>query len=271
MRRFILIVCLPAILGAQDPREIVRRGVETDSKNVEIARNYTYFQRLEMRILDGSGKVKNTQTQTWDVTFLEGSLYQRLVARNDQPLSPKEEKKEEDKLSKMLEQRRKETPEQRQRRIADSERQQARQHEPMKELPDAFDFRLIGEEALASGEAYAIDAAPKPGYKPKLRSAAYFPKVKGRLWIDKTDYHWAKVEMETLDTISFGGFLIRLGKGGHLVLEQAHVNQEVWLQKSVTVRATARLALIKGFHGELIMTFSDYKKFQVDSRVVPAQ
>jgi hypothetical protein len=138
----------------------------------------------------------------------------------------------------------------------------------MKELPDAFDFRLVGEEALASGAAYVIDATPKPGYKPKLHSAAYFPKVKGRLWIDKTDYHWAKVEMETLDTISFGGFLIRLGKGGHLVLEQAHVNQEVWLPKSVTVRATARLALIKGFHGELIITFSDYKKFQVDSRVV---
>ena len=152
MRILALIVCLPAILAAQDPREIVRRGVETDSKNVEIARNYTYFQRLEMRILDGSGKVKNTQTQTWDVTFLEGSLYQCLVARNDKPLSPKEEKKEEDKLSKMLEQRRKETPEQRQHRIADSERH----HDPMKELPDAFDFRLVGEEALASGAAYVI-------------------------------------------------------------------------------------------------------------------
>ena len=30
----------------------------------------------------------------------------------------------------------------------------------------------------------------------------------------------------------------------------------------------SRLALIKGIHAELIMTFSDYKKFQVDSRVV---
>ena len=121
---------------------------------------------------------------------------------------------------------------------------------------------------LASGDVYVIDATPKPGYKPKLRSAAYFPKVKGRLWIDKTDYHWAKVEVETLDTISFGGFLIRLGKGGHLMLEQARVNQEVWLPKSLTVRASARVALIKGVHMEFIMTFSDYKKFQVDSRVV---
>jgi hypothetical protein len=271
VRILALIVCLPAILAAQDPREIVRRGVETDRKNVEIARNYTYLQRLELRMLDGSGKVKSTQIQTWDVTFLDGSLYQRLVARNDQPLSPKEQKKEEDKLRKMTEQRRKETNEQRERRIADSERRDERHHEPMKELPDAFDFRLVGEEALPSGEVYAIDATPKPGYKPKLRSAAYFPKVKGRLWIDKNDYHWAKAEVETLGTISFGGFLIRLGKGGHLTLEQARVNGEVWLPKSLTVRASARFALITAVHAEINITFSDYKKFQVDSRVVSVQ
>jgi hypothetical protein len=135
------------------------------------------------------------------------------VARNDQPLSPKEQKKEEDKLRKSIEERRKETAEQRARRIADWERRRQRQRDPLKELPDAFDFRLAGEEALASGEVYVIDATPKPGYKPKLPSAAYFPKVKARLWIDKNDYHWAKVELETLDTISFGGFLVRLGEG----------------------------------------------------------
>ena len=268
MRIAALVICLPAILAAQDAREIVRRGVEIDRKNLEIARNYTYLERDETRELDGSGKVKSTKIQTWDVTLLEGSRYRRLVARNDQPLSPKEQKKEEDRLRTSIEERRKETEEQRQRRIADSERKRERQHEPAKEVPDAFDFRLIGEEALASGEAYVIDATPKPDYKPKLASAAYFPKVKARLWIDKNDYQWVKVEAETLDTVSLGGFLIRLAKGGRLTLEQTRVNQEVWLPKSVTVRLSARLALVKGIHAELIMTFSNYKKFQVDSRVV---
>ena len=77
--------------------------------------------------------------------------------------------------------------------------------------------------------------------------------------------------METLDTISFGGFLVRLAKGSRLIIEQARVNQEVWLLKSVTLRASARVALIKGVRAEIIITFSDYKKFQVDSRVVSAQ
>ena len=268
MRFFTLIVCLPAILGAQDPREIVRRSVEIDRKNLEIARNYTYLERREDRELDGSGKVKNTEVQTSDVTLLEGSSYRRLVGRNDRPLSSKEQQREEDKLRKSVEERRKETEEERERRIADWERRRQRQRDPLKELPDAFDFRLAGEEALASGEVYVIDAMPKPGYKPQLPSAAYFPKVKARLWIDKNDYHWARIDVETLDTISFGGFLVRLAKGSRLVIEQAHVNQEVWLPKSVTLRASARVALIMNVRRELIMTFSDYKKFQVDSRVV---
>jgi hypothetical protein len=268
VRFFALIVCLPAILVAQDPREIVRRSVEIDQKNIEIARSYTYLERDEERELDGAGKIKSTQSQTWDVTLLEGSPYRRLVARNDQPLSPKEQKKEEDKLRKSNEQRRKETAEQRQRRIADWERKQERQREPFRELPNAFDFRLIGEEAIAGDKVYAIDATPKPGYKPKLASAAYFPKMKARLWIDEKDYRWARVEAETLDTISFAGFLVRLAKGSRLTIEQAHINQEVWLLKSVTLRGSARVALVKGVHAELIITFSDYKKFQVDSRVV---
>jgi hypothetical protein len=264
-----LIVCLPAILGAQDPREIVRRSVEIDRKNLEISRSYTYLERQEVRELDGSGKVKNTEAQTSDVTLLEGSPYRRLVARNDQPLSPKEQSKEEDKLRRSIEQRHHETEEERQRRVADWDRRRERQREPLKELPSAFDFQLVGEESLPSGDAYVIDATPKPGYKPTLSSAAYFPKLRARLWIDKTDYHWARIDVETLDTISFVGFLVRIAKGTRLIIEQAHVNQEVWLLQSVTLRASARVALVKAIHEELIITYSDYKKFQVDSRVVP--
>jgi hypothetical protein len=118
---------------------------------------------------------------------------------------------------------------------------------------------------------YVIDATPKSGYKPKSSSTAFLTKVKARFWIDKTDYQWAKVEMETLDTISFGGFLLRLGKGGRLVLEQTRINNEVWLPKHIALVASARLVLVKGFHKSLDIAFSDYKKFQTDSRVVSGE
>jgi hypothetical protein len=270
--RFVMLaVCIPAILAAEDAREIVRRACVLDQKNAEVARNYTFLQREVESDLDSSGRPKNRQIRTWDVTFEEGSPYRRLVARNDQPLSASEQQQEAEKLERDMELRRKETAEQRGRRIAEWERRRARQREPLKELPDAFDFHMVGEEALNGGTAYVIDATPRPGYKPKSTATSFFPKVKARLWVDKSDFQWVKVEMESTDSISFGGFLLRLSKGAHLVLEQARVNQEVWLPKKVTLQASARLVLVKGYHKSLDMTFSQYKKFQTDSRVVPTE
>jgi hypothetical protein len=268
VRLLAIAVSLPLLAVAQDAREIVRRSVELDQKNTEISRNYTFLQRQETNEFDGAGHTKKHEIRTFDVTLLEGSPYRRLVARNDQPLSAAEQQQEADKLQKSIEQRRHETPEQKERRIADWKRKQEKQREPLKELPDAFDFKIAGEETLDGIETYVIDATPKHGYKPKMLSASFFPKVKARFWISKNDYQWAKLDMETLDTITFGGFLVRLAKGSHLLMEQARVNREVWLPKKVSVQASARVLLFKGFHAEFLFTFSDYKKFQTDSRVV---
>src|ERR1039458_12235 len=98
MRFLALVICVPAVLAAQDVREIVRRSIDVESAGVELARNYTYLERQEERELDGSGKLKNLEVHTYDVTLLEGSPYRRLVAQNDQPLTAKEQKKEEEKL-----------------------------------------------------------------------------------------------------------------------------------------------------------------------------
>ena len=249
MRLLLLSLALPAVLSAQDPLEIIRRATELDRRNTEISRSYTFLQRQEQR-------------------DLEGSPYRRLVARDDKPLSAKDQRKEEEKLQKSIADRRKETPEQRQRRVADWERKQQKQREPLKELPEAFTFKLTGEEALNGGVAYVIEGTPKPGYRPKSASTAFFPKVKLRFWIAKEDYQWVRVDLESLDTISFGGFLIRLAKGSHLSIENARINNEVWLPKRAEIHGSVRLALVKVMRGEIVFTFSDYKKFQADSRVI---
>jgi hypothetical protein len=267
VRHFTLLLTLATLAAAQDPREIVRRSIELDRKNLDAARNYTYMERQEQRELDGAGKVKNLEVHVFDVTRLEGSPYRRLVSHGDQPLSAKEQQQQEERLRKSIEERRKESPEQKRQRIADWERKQEKQREPLREMPDAFDFRLTGEEQLNGGDVYVIDASPKPGYKPKASSAFFLPKVKVRLWIDKSDFEWAKVEMETLDTITFAGLLVRLAKGTRLTLEQTRVNDEVWLPKRVALEGSVRLLLLKKLRGRMDYIYSGYRKFQTDSRV----
>jgi len=253
---------------AQDPLEILRRATEIDRKNLEISRSYTYLERQEQRDLDSDGKVKKTESTTSDVTLLEGSPFRRTVARDDKPLPPKEQRKEEERLQKSIEDRRKETPEERARRISEWERKQQKQRDALKELPDAFTFTLQGEEAVNGGDAYVIEGMPKAGYRPTNPTTSIFPKIKVKMWIDKKDYRWVRIDLESLDTITFGGILVRVAKGTHARIETARINNEVWLPKRAEVHGTVRIALLKVIRAEFIFTYYDYKKFQTDSRVI---
>ncbi|HUI77961.1 MAG TPA: hypothetical protein VLY24_08585 [Bryobacteraceae bacterium] len=268
MKPVLLLAFLGTLLFAEDAREIVRRAVELDTANTNVARNYTFLQRQDVRELDGAGNVKSEKIETWDITLLEGSPYRRLVARNDQPIPAEEQRREEEKLHRSIDDRRQESSTERERRMAEWTRRQERQREPVKELPDAFDFTLTGEEQLGGRPTYVIVGTPKPGYKPKSTLTVFLSKARLRLWIDERDYQGARMEMEVLDTISLGGFLLRVSKGSHLVIEQTRVNNEVWLPKEVSLHAIARLLLVKGLNRDMHFTFSDYKKFQTDSRVV---
>jgi len=218
------------------------------------------------------GKLKKPpEVRTYDITLLEGSPYKRLVARNDKPLPPQEEKKEQEKLRRSIDERRKETPDQRKARIAEWDRRQQHQRAPLLEIPDAFNLRLAGEEKWNGRDVYVIVATPRPGYKPKSAATAFFPKVQGKLWIDKQDGSWVKCEAESLDTISIGGIFVRLAKGTHASFEQARINDEVWLPQRIAVSVSARVMLISAARAEVEVRFSNFRKFQADSRLVTTQ
>lgn len=270
VRLLAIAACIPAILAAQDAREIVRQAIQVENRNEEIARNYTYLERQDVKVLDGSGRVKDRKIETWDVTLLEGSPYRRLVARDDKPLPLAEQQKEEEKLRKSNEERSQETEEQRQRRIAEAQkRRDERRGEPLKELLEAFDFRVAGQETVDGHDAWIVDATPRPGFKGATTvTRAMFPKIHCRFWIEKAGYHALKVEMDTLDNISLGLFLLRLAKGGRIGIELAQVNNEVWLPKRVTATAAARVLLVKGMRVDMQFDYSAYKKFQADSRIL---
>lgn len=259
----VLLACA-ASAWAQDVRSIVERAIEVDRQEQEAVLKYTYVQRQETRSLDGAGKVKSVHSRTTGIVRLEGSPYRRLIAIDDKPLPPADQRKEDEKERFNVEQRRKETPEDRDRRLADWRHRQEQRRAPLRELPEAFDFHLSGEENMGGRTALVIDAMPHPGYKPKSTLTSFLPKVKARFWIEKAGLHCMKIEMEALDTISFGGILLRLGKGSRLVIDQAYINHEVWVPSDAVVTASARVLLLVGVRQEIEFTFKDYKKLSAD-------
>jgi hypothetical protein len=262
-----ILLCLPALVAGQSAADVMRRALAEDTAAAAIARNYTYLEKQELRTRDGN-KVKVRDSNTYDVTLLEGSPYRRLVEHNGQPLSAADRKKEEEKLRLSIENRKHETEEQRQQRIADWHRKEEKQHEPLHEIPDAFNLGFAPDENIEGHAVYVIEGTPKPGYKPKSKNAFFLPKVKGRFWITKDGFQAVKVEFVTLDTISWGGIVARVSKGTRVTVELTRVNNEVWLPKRILIAGSARVLLIKGYTGELDLTYSGFKKFSVDSRIV---
>jgi hypothetical protein len=101
-----------------------------------------------------------------------------------------------------------------------------------------------------------------------LKESKFLSKLRGRVWIDKDDLQLAKMEVECLDTISWGLFLARVHKGTRVMLEQTRVNDEVWLPLHFTAKIDVRLALLKEYNVNLEQTFRDYKKFRTSAKIV---
>ncbi len=254
---------------AQTPSaaEIIRLAYERDEQNDVIARQYTFRQRVEVQKLDKQDAIHSSKSRTHDVTLLDGSEYKRLIVKNDQPLSPEEERKEQRKLDKSIHKVQNETPRQRAKRLAERDEAKEEQRKWIAEIQNTFHFRLRGEETVAGIETYVIEADPKPGYKPAFGKAKFLTKMKGIFWIGKTDYSWVRIEAETLDTISFGWVLFRLGKGSAMRFTQTKVNDEVWMRDSFRVRLNGRVALLKDIYREILGAYSEFRKFSADSNL----
>ena len=258
----------PSILAQDLAREIVRRGTLKDQLNWQLARNYTYIRRTVERELDSNGQVKSTETKTVEVSILYGERYRRLIRKNDQALDSSDEEKEQNKLNKFVEERMHEPEQAKAKRVEKVAREREKQREFLKEVPDAFDFKQLADDVVDGKPVFVIEAAPKPGYAPQLDEAKILKKVRAKFWIDKFEYQWVKAEVETLDTIAFGYFLVRVERGSHFAFEQMRVNNEIWLPKHQHQAIAGRIGLVKKVRMDVDVTYSNYRKFTSDSKII---
>jgi hypothetical protein len=266
MRTWLVLVAV-AGLHAQDPAEIVRKSVEKDARSFELRKDYTYTEREEDHEYDGKGKLKRTESETHEILMLAGRPYERLVAKMDKPLSPKEEKHEQEKLDRELAKRQKESAGEK----AKQEKERLEERRFVREVPNAYNLKLVGTELVSGKPAWAIEAEPKPNYKPVIPRTDVLKKIRAKVWIDQQDYQWVKVDAEVIDTLSFGLALVRVMKGAKLHFEQTRVNDEIWLPSLFTASANARFGYLMKMSGDARVTYSDYKKFQTDSRIVSVE
>ena len=137
-----------------------------------------------------------------------------------------------------------------------------------REVTRAFDFTVEGTETIDGAEAYRIRAEPKPGYEPEFSKARFLAKLRGMMWISTADYGWVKVELEAIDDVSFGLFLLKLKRGAEIEFTQTRVNDEVWLIDDLSIRFDAKIAALKTLRREIFIRWSEFRKFSAESRLI---
>lgn len=255
-------------LSQEQMQQLFRVVADKDIENDKRLRDYTYIERNEEHRLNGKGQVKSTEAKTYEVMEIYGEPAERLIEKDDKALDAREAAKEEEKIQKIIDKRRNESEEARRKREQKEEKERQEGRQFVREVADAYNFRLIGTESLGGRDAWVIDAEPRPGYVAHLKFANLLPKFRGRVWIDKSDAQWAKFDIECIDTVSLGWFLARFHKGSRIVVEQTPVNDEVWLPKHVAVKVDVRVALLKEYNVEEEETYRDYKKFRATAKIV---
>jgi hypothetical protein len=234
-----------------DARQIVGLSITATERSWQARDHYIYMERDEDRRLDSLGQVKSENVDVTRMTIVNGARFEQLMEHNGQHPTAKEQKKSDEDLDKLKH----ETPAEQTVRLRKDQENRSFLHD----ILEAFDFHLIGEEVVGGRPAYVLQATPHAGYHAHGRFGKMFSKVEGRLWVDKQDFGWIKVDGEVTQSFSMGLFVARVQRGSHIILEQTCVGDAVWVPKRLEMRASARILFLKSLDIERILTYSDYR------------
>jgi hypothetical protein len=238
----------PMVLNA---RQIVGQSLAAAEHSWQVRNEYVYMERDEDRRLDSAGQVQSENVDVTRMNLVNGIRFEQLMEHNGQLPSADEQKKHDLEFEKL----KRETPDERATRLAKDEEDRSF----LRDLLEAFDFRLIGEEIVATKPTYVLEATPHPGYHATGKYGKLFARVQGKLWVDKQDFGWVKVDGEVTQSFSMGLFVARVQRGSHIILEQICVGDSVWVPQRLEVRASARILFVKSLELDRILTYSDYR------------
>jgi hypothetical protein len=245
----------------------VRKRLAIDQQRQD---GWVFTERRREQKVNGNGKVTDESVKVFEVyPGLPGEdSYRRLIEENGRAVTAEA-------LAKTDRDRQKHVEDYARAQMRPSERRKAarEQDKTRREVAAAvddlfriYDITMVRREVLDGRDTILATLTPKPGVKPLTDDGKIMRHFKARAWISEADYELARVEIEAIDTLSFGlGMLARVHKGTVATFERRKVNGEAWLPAAVTWTASARVLLVRRLRLRGVSEFSDYRRFSVDT------
>ena len=201
----------PALTG----QVLVNRALANE---LSAAQDASHPMRYQLR------KTSPRLTTTKEILETKDGDVARLIAINDQSLSPAAESNEEARLNAL-----RGDPGKQQRRKQAEEDDSGRVLKVLRALPSAFVYQDAGPGEGPTGKVERFSFRPNPKFEPPDLETEVLPAMTGEIWIDPVHLRVTRLEGHLQQDVNFGwGILGRLNRGGWIVIEQADVGGGQW-------------------------------------------
>jgi hypothetical protein len=254
-----------------DLKALFRKIDENQKAIRRIRENYAGTRTEEEAEYDASGKVKKVESSQYTFIYLDGEEVSTLVQKDGKSLPEEEQKKENDKTIKRIEELQRREAKRAANEGKDEESGEDainNDHPGLEVFLRACRFVNPRRERFRGQDMLVFDFEPNPEFKPHNLKENVVQELAGVVWIDEKALNVARLQAYFVGDVKIaGGLLANVQKGTSLVFEQAFINNEVWLPTYEEAHVGARVLLLKGVKLDQMMRYSDYKKFSVQTLV----
>ena len=241
-----------------------------EDKIDDILENYSFTQKSTARELGKDGVLRDKDSETIQISFYKGNRIQRVIEKNDKPLSEKEQADEDKNVQKRVAEIEKKLAKQAAKTVSQNPDGTPDDEGPrvsIAEVLRASNLLNPRRERFRGREVIVFDFEPNPNfdYKNAKSFLKFFGKTAGVMWIDAQDKQVARIEAVLSDNFKVGGGLVaNLKKGASFALEQERVNDEIWLPSVADINLSIKVLLVKGININQIIKSYNYRKFETE-------
>jgi hypothetical protein len=237
---FILLALLNLPGHAQTgPADLVRRAIQNRENAAMTHRPLRYLLR----------KTGDHRDTTKDIIETGQGFVARLIALDNQPLTPEANQADLDRLNTLAKH-----PEIQEQRHQREQKDTDRVNRLMHLLPDAFLYREQGISPCPTGTGicHHLAFSPNPAFEPPDVEANIFRGLAGEIWIDQAQERLTRLDAHVIANVDFGwGILGKLEKGGTIQLEQSDIGNHDWELTTLKLDLKGKALMVKSLNIQL--------------------
>jgi len=145
-------------------------------------------------------------------------------------------------------------------RVEKFAKRQAERRETVDAVLEAYTFTYLGREQRDGHSLVKLRFDPRPGYDAPSRTASMLAHASAVVWVEPQAAQLVRIEAELARDFSVGGGIFgKVYKGGRFVMEQAQVENGIWLPIELSYNFKGR-KFVFGFELHERTRISEYRR-----------